>query len=61
MDRTLFVGLFLWCTVAGTLVKMWPLDRLAARVFVPYLMWVSVVDMLSFSPIRRNSDRALAT
>ena len=61
MRAALVVMAFLWVTVAGTLVTMWPLDRLAAMVFVPYLMWVSIAGMLNLSLIRRNPDMALAT
>ncbi|MCC5887708.1 MAG: tryptophan-rich sensory protein [Gammaproteobacteria bacterium] len=58
MRAALVVMLLLWLTVAATLVAMWPLDRLAALLFVPYLAWVSVAGMLNLSLVRRNPQAA---
>jgi tryptophan-rich sensory protein len=44
----------LWVAVAGTLVLMWPLDRIAALLFAPYLLWVSVAGLLNFTVMRMN-------
>jgi tryptophan-rich sensory protein len=46
----------LWIAVAGTMVLMWPLDRIAALLFVPYLAWVSVAGMLNFTVMRMNPE-----
>lgn len=58
MRAALVVMALLWLTVAGTLITMWPLDRLAASLFIPYLAWVSVAGMLNLSLVRRNPEAA---
>lgn len=46
----------LWVAVAGTMLLMWPLDRIAALLFAPYLLWVSVAGMLNFTVMRMNPE-----
>lgn len=60
MRAALVVMALLWCSVAATLMAMWPLDRLAAALFAPYLVWVSVAGMLNLSLVRRNPQAAAA-
>ncbi len=60
MGTALVVMALLWLSVAATLIAMWPLDRLAASLFVPYLAWVSVAWMLNLSLIRRNPEAGSA-
>jgi len=58
MRAALVVMALLWLSVAATLVAMWPLDRIAALLFLPYLIWVSVAGMLNLSLVRRNPEAA---
>jgi benzodiazapine receptor len=44
----------LWLAVAATMVAMWPLDRIASLLFVPYLMWVTAAGALNLAVIRLN-------
>lgn len=44
----------LWVAVAGTMVLMWPLDRIAALLFARYLLWVSIAGLLNFTVMRMN-------
>lgn len=60
MRAALVVMALLWLSVAATLIAMWPLDRIAALLFIPYLAWVSVAGMLNLSLVRRNPRAAAA-
>ena len=52
----------LWLAVLFTAIAMWPLDRTAALLFVPYLAWVSFAAALNLAVARRNPEvRPLAT
>ncbi len=44
----------LWMAVLGTAVAMWPLDRVAGWLIVPYLVWVSYAAALNASIALRN-------
>lgn len=52
----LVVIVFLWLAVAGLLVSLWPLDRTAFWITVPYLIWVSYAAALNMSILLRNRD-----
>ncbi|MEM7642507.1 MAG: TspO/MBR family protein [Pseudomonadota bacterium] len=45
---------FLWLSVVGLLVSLWPLDALAFWILVPYLIWVSYAGALNASILMRN-------
>jgi tryptophan-rich sensory protein len=51
------VGL-LWLFVAIGVVVFWPVDRVAALLFVPYLVWVSIAAALNAGVWRLNPDEA---
>lgn len=44
----------LWLLIAGTIVLIWPLQRVAAVLLLPYLAWVSFATALNFSLWRLN-------
>lgn len=45
----------LWASILATLVAFWPTSRLAACLFIPYLVWVSFASVLNFAIWRLNS------
>jgi tryptophan-rich sensory protein len=51
------VGL-LWLFVAVAIAVFWPVDRVAALLFVPYLVWVSIAAALNAEVWRLNPDVA---
>lgn len=51
---------FLWLSVLGVLLTLWPLDPIAFWITAPYLLWVSVAGALNFSIWRRNPAPAAA-
>ena len=44
----------LWLLIAATISAFWPLQRLAALLLVPYLVWVSFASALTLSLWRLN-------
>ncbi len=44
----------LWLAIACTLVSFWSVQRIAAWLLVPYLLWVSFAAALNFSLWRLN-------
>ena len=44
----------LWLAIAATLASFWPLQRTAAWLLVPYLVWVTFAAALNFSLWRLN-------
>ncbi|GFE64606.1 tryptophan-rich sensory protein TspO [Litoreibacter roseus] len=46
----------LWVAVAGCLWTMMQLDTIAALLFAPYLVWVTIASALNFSVMQRNPD-----
>ena len=44
----------LWLLIAATIVSFWPVQRLAALLLVPYLVWVSFASALTLSLWRLN-------
>lgn len=48
----------LWLFVATCLVAFWPVDQIAALLFVPYLIWVTIASALNAAVWRMNPDEA---
>ena len=46
--------ILLWLAIVAFLVLAWPLDRVAAYLFVPYFFWVSFAGALNFAVWRMN-------
>lgn len=44
----------LWLSIVGFIVLAWSVDRTAAWLFVPYLVWVSYAGALNFALWRMN-------
>ncbi|WP_127596848.1 TspO/MBR family protein [Nitratireductor alexandrii] len=44
----------LWLAIAGFIVTAWPVSQLAALLFAPYLVWVTIAGLLNFSVLRLN-------
>lgn len=44
----------LWLTIVAFIVLAWPVDRTAALLFVPYLVWVTYAAALNFAIWRMN-------
>jgi tryptophan-rich sensory protein len=44
----------LWLLIAATIAAFWPLQRLAALLLLPYLVWVSFASALTLSLWRLN-------
>lgn len=44
----------LWGLILATILAFWRINRLAALLLVPYLLWVSFASVLSFSTWRLN-------
>jgi len=49
---------FLWLTVLGCIIVMWPVDTVSALLFVPYLIWVTIAAALNAGVWRLNPDVA---
>lgn len=49
---------FLWIVVLACIVAMWPVDRIAAWLFVPYLVWVTIASALNAEVWRLNPQEA---
>jgi len=52
------IMLFLWFSVAGTMVTFFALDWIAGALFVPYLVWVTIAGALNASVWMRNPNEA---
>ncbi len=49
---------FLWLAVLGCILVMWPVDTIAALLFLPYLLWVTIAAALNAEVWRLNPDMA---
>jgi tryptophan-rich sensory protein len=49
---------FLWLFVLSSILAMWQVDLVAALLFVPYLLWVSIAAALNAEVWRLNSEVA---
>ena len=54
------VVLGLWVSVAATIVAMWQVDGVAALLFLPYLVWVTIASALNAAVWRLNPEEARA-
>ena len=54
MRMALFDVGALWAVIAAYIVVAWPVNQLAALLFVPYLVWVSYAAALNAEILRRN-------
>jgi tryptophan-rich sensory protein len=48
----------LWLSVLGAILAMWQVDLIAALLFVPYLIWVSIAAALNAGVWRLNPEVA---
>lgn len=48
----------LWVVVLCGILAMWPVDPIAAMLFIPYLVWVSIASALNAEVWRMNPDAA---
>lgn len=53
-DWSLIEGGFLWASVLGIIVVMWPIRALAAYLMLPYLIWVTVAMRLNWETLVLN-------
>jgi tryptophan-rich sensory protein len=53
-DWALIEVAFLWLSIAALIVAIWPVNRLASLLLVPYLVWVSIASALTYSIVRLN-------
>ena len=60
MRAAMAIMLFLWLSVAATMLAFFQLDVWAGLMFVPYLVWVTVAGALNFSVMRLNPGLAPA-
>jgi tryptophan-rich sensory protein len=60
MRAALVIMVFLWLSVAATMVAFFQLDFWAGLMFVPYVAWVSTAFALNLSVVRLNPEAARA-
>lgn len=48
----------LWVIVLSGIIAMWPVDQIAALLFVPYLIWVTIAASLNAGVWMKNPDVA---
>lgn len=60
MRAALVVLAGLWLAVLGMIATFWPLDRIAALLVLPYLVWVSLAGALNWAVLRLNPEAAAA-
>ena len=58
MDQAFVDVVLLWLCVAAFIVVAWPLSTLAALLFLPYLLWVSIAAALNLTVWRMNPREA---
>ena len=46
----------MWLAIAAFIVLAWPISNIAALLFVPYLIWVTIAGLLNYSVLRLNSE-----
>ena len=52
----MFVVIALWFVVLGCISVMWPVDTLAAVLFMPYLLWTTIAAALNGAVWRLNPE-----
>lgn len=50
----LIVILILWVSILMTILRFWQLNKTAAYLLLPYLLWVSIATVLNFSIWKLN-------
>jgi len=40
---------FLWVLILITIIRFWPINRTAALLLIPYIIWVSIAAFLNYS------------
>jgi translocator protein len=45
----LVVIAFLWVLILITIIKFWPINKTAALLLIPYIVWVSIAAYLNYS------------
>lgn len=56
MDHAFAEVLVLWASIALFIVLAWPISQLAAYLFMPYLLWVTIAATLNRVVWRMNPD-----
>ena len=57
MDLALYDVALMWLIVAGFIIAAAGISAVAAWLFVPYLIWVTIAGTLNWSVLRLNSGR----
>ncbi|MDZ7824092.1 MAG: TspO/MBR family protein [Ahrensia sp.] len=57
MDQAFVEVCFLWVSIALFIVLAWPISKLAAYLFMPYLLWVTIAATLNRTVWRMNPDQ----
>jgi len=55
----LFEILLLWIFIALTITKFYKVDKLAAYLLIPYILWVSFAVFLNYSIVTLNQPQAI--
>lgn len=58
MDLAFVDVVLLWLAIAGFILLAWPASPIAATLFVPYLVWVTIAAALNLTVWRLNAPRA---
>lgn len=56
MDQAFVDVTLLWLSIAGFIILAWPISIVAALLFLPYLLWVSIAATLNLTVWRMNPD-----
>lgn len=56
MDLAFVDVAVLWLCIAGFIVTAWSISMVAAWLFLPYLLWVTIAATLNFTVWRMNPD-----
>jgi tryptophan-rich sensory protein len=46
---------FLWSSLVALVVGLWPISPFAAKLILPYLVWVSFAAWLNWAIVRLNA------
>ena len=61
MDLAFYEVIFLWLSIVGFIVTAWPISQLAALLFVPYLVWVTIAATLNWTVWGLNPKAAVGS
>jgi translocator protein len=53
-DWALIEAVFLWLSVLALIVFLWPLAPAASLCLAPYILWVSIANVLNWTIVRMN-------